>query len=339
MDAVEFADLDKEELYTIRWHVFDTAAPDTPVIAGEDTIGGAAISMEIELGELDAAGTYSAVIELLLGDEVVVAHNGALDALSETVVVTVEDGSAPAPAPDERVSVSGTKIWRNDTADDRPASITVELLDTDDNVVDTATVAPDDAGDWRYSFDDLPKYDAAGVEIAYGVREQPVEGYIAIYSDESYDITNVIYPYVEISKVDIADSKELAGAKLAVKDSEGAVVDEWTTDGSVRRLRLAPGKYTLTEISAPAGYETAEPITFTVNQRGLVGGTKVIMADRVIKTRPDNVRPSGGSSPRKGSNIPATGDDAPVAAMLALAGGAVAVVAGAYVLRKRNDHM
>ena len=45
-------------------------------------------------------------------------------------------------------------------------------------------------------------------------------------------------------------------------------------------MQLAPGEYTLTEITAPDGYEVAESIDFTVNEDGLVGSEKVVMEDQ-----------------------------------------------------------
>jgi len=82
---------------------------------------------------------------------------------------------------------------------------------------------------------------------------------------------------VEISKVDATTSKELPGAKLTVKDSSGKVVDTWTSTSTPHIIKnLTPGKYTLTETTAPEGYVlSTETITFEVKSDGSV--TKVKM--------------------------------------------------------------
>ena len=75
---------------------------------------------------------------------------------------------------------------------------------------------------------------------------------------------------VEINKV-TEGSKPLSGAKLQIKDKDGKVVDEWTSDGKAHTLtaKLTAGAaYTLHEVSAPAGYCTAPDQTFTVPTNG-----------------------------------------------------------------------
>ena len=60
---------------------------------------------------------------------------------------------------------------------------------------------------------------------------------------------------VEISKKDITNSEEVAGAHLVIRDSNGKVVEEWTSTDTPHYIeRLPVGKYTLTETIAPDGY-------------------------------------------------------------------------------------
>lgn len=82
---------------------------------------------------------------------------------------------------------------------------------------------------------------------------------------------------VEITKVDVTNGEELEGAHLVVKDSNGKIVDEWTSTKEAHVIEnLVPGKYTLTETIAPEGYILSEEtITFTVKNDGSV--TKVKM--------------------------------------------------------------
>lgn len=84
--------------------------------------------------------------------------------------------------------------------------------------------------------------------------------------------------YIYISKVDMADSVEIAGAKLTItRKSDGHVMDTWTSQAdSSHPVKLA-GKgfepnveYVLTEITAPDGYEIAESIVFKLDEDGKI---------------------------------------------------------------------
>ena len=85
----------------------------------------------------------------------------------------------------ETIEVSGEKTWddANDQDGVRPESITVNLL-ADGKEVDSKEVTADDS--WKYSFTDLPKYNA-GEEIVYAVTENSVEEYTT-----EIDGTNII---------------------------------------------------------------------------------------------------------------------------------------------------
>ena len=70
---------------------------------------------------------------------------------------------------------------------------------------------------------------------------------------------------VSVSKVH--DGTLLKGAKLAIYDKTGKSAASWTTDSQPHIVEgLLPGEtYTLKELSAPAGYVTADDVVFTVN--------------------------------------------------------------------------
>lgn len=145
----------------------------------------------------------------------------------------------------------------------------------------------------------------------YVVREiKAPTGYIL--SDESYpvsisedgeviEITAENKPItVKISKRDIYGN-ELKGAKMQIIDSEGNIVDEWTSDGTDHIVTELPaGDYTLKEIAAPDGYVIANDIRFTVDVYGNVtvenadaaaiaedGTPIVIMVDEAKPSLPD----------------------------------------------------
>ena len=79
------------------------------------------------------------------------------------------------------------------------------------------------------------------------------------------DLTKVV-----ISKKDVTNNKELPGATLVVKDSDGKVIDEWVSTNEAHELKNLPeGTYTLEETIAPKGYVlSTEKITFKVTRDG-----------------------------------------------------------------------
>ena len=122
---------------------------------------------------------------------------------------------------------------------------------------------------------------------------------------------------VEISKVDITTNKELPGAELTITDKDGKVVEHWTSTDKPHYIEKLPaGTYTLTEITAPNGYEIAEDISFTVLPTGEV--QRVVMKDAPIPEQP--VQPTPPSTPTPTPLIPQTGDTFPLGLLLALAG-------------------
>ena len=75
---------------------------------------------------------------------------------------------------------------------------------------------------------------------------------------------------VDISKQDITNGKELPGAKLEIRDTDGNLIEGWIstkTPHTVRGLDLEKA-YTLTEKRAPDGYAEAESIVFKLVQEG-----------------------------------------------------------------------
>ena len=83
-----------------------------------------------------------------------------------------------------------TKVWddENNIEGFRPNSITVELLDNNNEVVKEATLS--NANNWTYTFTNL-SLNEDGKEIKYTVREKEVpEGYTVSYDQDTLTITN-----------------------------------------------------------------------------------------------------------------------------------------------------
>lgn len=88
----------------------------------------------------------------------------------------------------------------------------------------------------------------------------PEDGYKDIQTVIMYEVPLKI----SISKRDLITDEMLSGAKLVLRDKGKKIVDEWTSKEEAREFNLDIGEYTLTEVTAPKGYEVAEAITFEV---------------------------------------------------------------------------
>jgi len=75
---------------------------------------------------------------------------------------------------------------------------------------------------------------------------------------------------VVFSKVNIA-GKEIAGAKIQIKDEQGQLVKEWISkEEQSETFKLKAGTYTFHEEAAPNGYLKVTDITFEINEQGKV---------------------------------------------------------------------
>ena len=167
----------------------------------------------------------------------------------------------------EVTAITGTKTWNdNDNQDGkRPESITVRLL-ADGKEAGSQKVTAD--SNWTYKFTELPKY-AAGKEIVYTVSEDAVPGYIT--SVNGNNLINTITS-VKVSKVDITDHKELAGAHIQILDKDGNIIDEWDSTWEAHEVTglKTNEQYTLRETVAPDGYTVTSDTTFTLKEDGTV---------------------------------------------------------------------
>ena len=154
---------------------------------------------------------------------------------------------------------------------------------------------------------------------------------------------------VEISKKHIVEGEngqELPGAKLEVKDESGNMIESWISGQEPHKMSmLKPGKYTLTEVTAPKGYEVAENVEFEVKDTGEI--QKVTMYDSPKEETVDlpgkkkTTTTSGGYTPGGSTSVVTppvkTGDDTPIMlwvllAALGLAAGGIAI----FLKRKRG---
>ena len=139
---------------------------------------------------------------------------------------------------------------------------------------------------------------------------------------------------VKFSKKALTENgEELKGATIRLTKEDGSLVKEWVTDGTVKEFELKDGKYTFTEISAPAKYQVATAITFEVkNGKAIVKGIEVtgntiVMVDKLKELPPPNTNTN--------KTLPKTGEGTNISlyAWLMLTSGTLLVLIG---YRRRN---
>ena len=104
---------------------------------------------------------------------------------------------------------------------------------------------------------DLGDYSLEEVSVPAGNIKNNTPYYFSVNDSNIVSSINYTNDFtkVEISKRDITNSEEVAGAHLVIKNSNGDIVEEWTSTDTPHYIeRLPVGKYTLTETIVPDGY-------------------------------------------------------------------------------------
>ena len=209
-----------------------------------------------------------------------VTEDAVADYTTEITGYDITNSYAPG-----KTSVTVTKAWadNNDRDGHRPKEIKVQLKADGENSGEEITLNAENK--WTYTWSDLDQK-KAGKDIVYTVEEtSETTGYISeVTGDaaEGFVITNTITS-VKISKVDITDQKELAGAHIQVIDKDGNVVDEWDSTWESHEVTgLKTGEtYTLRETVAPDGYAVTADTTFVLKEDGTLDkdNTSTTIAD------------------------------------------------------------
>lgn len=172
---------------------------------------------------------------------------------------------------------------------------------------------------YEYISDGNP-HDVTGILIAgksyYFVEDLSPIGYAyaeAVAFTVSIDGTiDLVTMKDKPTRVEIRKESEtgelLGGAVLALYDETGVLVETMMTAADrVCQLvaKLEAGKsYTLHEVIAPAGYATAEDITFTVSRDGIVDEIKMIDLRVKGNDNPNNSNDDGPNPPSSPAEVP-----------------------------------
>ncbi len=205
----------------------------------------------------DANGNYTQeVTEITMHDEPqlqVIKQNPDGDAVAgATLTITKKDDTAFTPI--TWVSTDEPKVFDN------------SQFAPDETYILTETKAPDGYGyakpvSFTIGADGTVKADGKVVaNHTIGMTDTPIE--------------------VVFEKQDADSKRAIAGAQIAIQDAAGDVVYTFTTTESAvaipKEVLRAPAKegvlanYTFVELSAPFGYEKAEPVSFAIDSEGNV---------------------------------------------------------------------
>ena len=176
------------------------------------------------------------------------------------------------------------------TGDDELEGATLTVKDSNGDVV-----LDKDGNELTWVSGDHPhKIEGLHINEAYTLEETvAADGYVKATSiefkvNEDGSVTSVtmIDKMVTVSKVDMG-GKEVKGAEMSVTDTDGNVIDSWTSDGTEHKVNgLEEGKkYILNENTAPAGYVKATSIPFEVSgadENGVKVDQTIDMTDKKV---------------------------------------------------------
>ena len=163
----------------------------------------------------------------------------------------------------ETTRIDVSKKWDDGENQDglRPSSITIRLL-ADGKEVRSATVQPDERGNWSCSFEDLPKR-AKGVEIVYTVTEDPVSGYKT--KVDGFTVTNIHIPEV----IEIPVVKHWSDSNNKAGNRPSSITVRLLADGKeVQVATITPdarGSWTYTFTDLPK-YSEGKEIKYTITE-------------------------------------------------------------------------
>lgn len=199
------------------------------------------------------------------------------------------------------------------TGDDELEGATLTVKDSNGDVV-----LDKDGNELTWVSADHPhKIEGLHINEAYTLEETvAADGYVKATSiefkvNEDGSVTSVtmIDKMVTVSKVDMG-GKEVKGAEMSVTDTDGNVIDSWTSDGTEHKVNgLEEGKkYILNENTAPAGYVKATSIPFEVSgadENGVKVDQTIDMTDKKVTLN----KTDGNGNEVSGAKITITDED------------------------------
>ncbi|HCM89752.1 MULTISPECIES: Cna B-type domain-containing protein [Vagococcus] len=189
---------------------------------------------------------------------------------------------------DDETEISGEKKWldENNKIKSRPDSIKVDLYQNEgEKPFKTQVVEPNKSGDWKYTFDKLPKYDANYDEYRYTVKEQPVAHYETQINGTT--ITNT-YQNTDLTKVEGQKQWNDEGNKLKVRP-ESITVDLYQNGGKkayqTQEVKAnTKGEWSYEFKDLPKYDKDLNLYEYTVKEKAVDDYTTVIEGTTIINT-------------------------------------------------------
>ncbi len=157
-----------------------------------------------------------------------------------------------------------------------------------------------------------------GISYASVVSVQQKDGTFVDHTDDKIIMVDE-QTHIQLLKLDKQTGQALGGAKFVVKDSKGNKVMKFVTKDDAYDItgKLVVGEtYTFTEVSAPSGYQLANPAQLTIKDTGKV--QTVTVKDALIPEVPD--------TPQTGGNM----------LVIPITAGLLMVIGAAVVIWKRR---
>ena len=306
-------DVDREILQKVIWNLYNASNVDLNVTAGLFMVPNSNAKIIVSGTSAGWISTAGSVLQNG-GEWHFTFHSRTSTGDTEVVPTPVPTPDVPEPTPEpvepepEKGTLLITKQMAGDvTKEEAERALKFVVTNNDTQESNTYTLADFDFKDGKYTLEleevaggytvKETDYDINGYETAYvgyqinGVVTESDKADITINKDETFridfaDTYSLEKHDVVISKVDINNSEELAGAKLQVLQND-KIIEEWISTKEKHTVALKPGDYTLKEITAPDGYEVAEDMAFTVDRNGTVTvfgqpATEVVMKDKPL---------------------------------------------------------
>ncbi|WP_165820871.1 Cna B-type domain-containing protein [Pueribacillus theae] len=175
----------------------------------------------------------------------------------------------------EKTKLDGEKTWKDGNSEERPKSITVQVLDGD-TVAAEKEVTSDD--NWKYTFTELPKYDSEGKVINYTINELPVPGYHAEINGTN--ITNT-----KSAKIDVEGTKTWKDGNA--KDRPDFITVKLLANGEEVAAKKVTAednwKYSFTDL--PAYDNEGLAIEYTINEAKVEGYKSIVEGYNITNLR------------------------------------------------------
>ena len=257
-----------EDKETQKVQMIDKIVEMTKTDIGGNEVEGAEMSVTDENGEVVDSWTSTKEPHHISGLEEgktyvlheLVAPDGFVKATDVEFTVTEDKETQKVEMIDKVVEMTKTDIGGEELEGAK-----IQVFDKDNNLVD----------EWVSSKEPHRINNLVENETYTLHEEVAIEGYVkatdvefTVTEDKETQKLQMIDKIVQVTKTDLTNGEELEGAELVVTDEDGNVIDEWTSTKEPHHISgLEEGKtYTLTEKTAPYGYETTESIIFTVTE-------------------------------------------------------------------------